>query len=115
MSLPQPIASLSYTTKGPGLYLYGKTTLSTVSPSLVHLAEGLTTFFLVLFVAITALRIYARTRLLESGFRLDDGMFTKLHGCPHILLLNANKECGALQGYFAYQRYFHQSLLYDEL
>lgn len=38
----------------------------------LRVVEALTTVFFVLFVVVTALRLYARTRLLESGFRLDD-------------------------------------------
>lgn len=36
------------------------------------LVEGLTTFFLIFFVLVTGLRLYARIFLLESGFRIDD-------------------------------------------
>lgn len=34
---------------------------------------GLTVFFLILFVLVTGLRLYARIRLLRIGFRWDDG------------------------------------------
>lgn len=44
-----------------------------IEPSSLQIVAGLTTVFLVLFIIITLLRLYARARMLESGFRMDDG------------------------------------------
>lgn len=75
-SLPQPVYSVSYNTRDPMLYMYGKNTSSYITSGVLRLVEGFTTTFLVVFLLVTGLRLYARTRLLESGFRLDDGRMT---------------------------------------